>query len=121
MKTIRQLIDERDPISRITDQELKESLVGKGAAIAQNRQHAAHKAKLISNLSQIQNDSRRAMLEDDDRKRSDLLFQIIFDLATAFKSFAEMSVNINNISTISVLDTESLLAQLAKTQKAKKA
>lgn len=108
MKTIRQLIDERDPISRINDQELKESLVGKGVAIAQNRQHAANKTKLISNLNQIQNDCRRAMLEDDEKKRSELLFQVVFDFATAFKLFAEMSVNINNISTTAVLDYESV-------------
>ncbi len=82
--------------------------MGKVAAIAANRQHAAHKTKLIGNLSQIQNDCRRAVLEDNETKRNDLLFQLLFDFATALKSFAEMSGNINNISTAAVLDYESV-------------
>lgn len=40
------------------------------------------------------------------------MFQIAFEFAGALKIFAEMSTNINNISTTSVLDQESLKKEL---------
>ena len=108
MKTMRQLIEEREPITRISDQELRESFVGKGFAISQNRQHASNKTKLTSTLSKVQNLCQTGVHEDDESKKIDLLFQVGFELANAFKTFAEMSANTNNISTTAVLDAENI-------------
>lgn len=119
MKTIDQIRSSSYSNESDSDEELKESLVGKGVAIIQNRQHATHKTRLLSNLSQIQNDCRQGVREDDEKKRSDLLFQIMFDFAAALKSFAEMSGNINNISTTAVLDAESIQKELAKLKSSK--
>jgi len=108
MKTGRQLIDSREPISRISDQELSESFLGKGFSLSQNRQHASNKTKLLSTISKIQNDCRQGVSEVDESKKIDLLFQIGFEFATALKLFAEMSANTNNISTTAVLDAENI-------------
>ena len=108
MKTVRQIIEDREPISRISDQELCESFVGKGFAISQNRQHASYKTKLFSTISKIQNDCRQGVSEGDESKKIDLLFQIGFEFAAALKLFAEMSTNTNNISTTAVLDAENI-------------
>jgi hypothetical protein len=108
MKTLRQHIEDREPISRISDQELRESFVGKGFAISQNRQHASNKTKLFSTISKIQNDCRQGVSESDESKKIDLLFQIGFEFAAALKLYAEMSTNTNNISTTAVLDTENI-------------
>lgn len=112
MKTIRQLKEERGPLIRISDNELSESLVGKGFAIGQNRQHAANKTKLLSALTKIQNDCRQAVHEDDQNKKIDLLFHVAFDFAGALKILAEMSANTNNVSTTGVLDQENLKKEL---------
>ena len=112
MKTIEQIRSSSNS-NAIDDEELQESLVGKGVAIIQNRQHGSHKAKLLSNLNQIQNACHQGVREEDDKKRNDLIFQIMFDFANALKSFAEMSANINNISTTAVLDTESIQRELS--------
>jgi hypothetical protein len=108
MKTLSQIKEERNPLTRISDQELSESLVGKGVAIANNRQHAANKTKLFSLISQIQNHCRQGVNEDDQGEKIDLLFQIAFEFAGALKIFAEMSTNNNNISTTAVLDAENI-------------
>ena len=84
-------------------------------AVAQNRQHKAHKERLVSKLNQIQNECRQAVQYGDPEKRSDALFKVFFEFATALKLFAEMSSNINSISTIGVLDTESIKKSLQKT------
>jgi hypothetical protein len=107
MKTISQLKEERNPLTRISDNELSESLVGKGFAIGQNRQHAANKTKLLSALTKIQNDCRQGVHEDD-QKKIDTLFHIAFDFAGALRIFAEMSANTNNVSTTGVLDAENI-------------
>jgi hypothetical protein len=92
-----------------TEKELKESsLFGKGVAISQNRIHAATKTKYISSLSQIQNDCRQGIREDDARKRSDVQFQILFDLAASLKLLADMSTANNNIGATAVLDAENI-------------
>lgn len=91
-----------------TEQPLSESIVGKGVAIAQNRQHAAHKARLVSNLNLIHNDCRQAVLIDDPKKQMDLLFEILDRYSIAFKIFAEMSANNSNIGMTAVLDTENI-------------
>lgn len=76
MKRLRRF---KDVIS--TDKDLKESsFFGKGVAITQNRSHAATKTKYISSLSQIQNDCRQGIREDDARKRSDIQFQVLLAL-----------------------------------------
>lgn len=108
MKTLRQIVNERDRTARITDHELQESLVGKGVAIVQNRQHAGSTTKLINTLNKVQSICRDAVLENDQSKKIDTLFQVGFELAGALKLFAEMSANINNISTTAVLDAENI-------------
>jgi hypothetical protein len=114
MKTISQLKEERNPLTRISDQELSESLVGKGVAISNNRQHATNKTKLFSLISQIQNRCRQGVNEDDQTEKINLQFQIAFELASALKIFAEMSTNNNNISTTAVLDAENIQKVLEK-------
>lgn len=108
MKTVRQIIEDREPISRISDQELRESFVGKGFAISQNRQHAANKTKLLSAITKIQGDCRQGVHEDDQQKKIDLLFQVAYEFAGTLKIFAEMSANTNNVCTTGVLDTENI-------------
>lgn len=92
-----------------TDKELKESsLFGKGVAITQNRSHVAARTKYITSLSQIQNDCRQGIRDDDPRKRSDIQFQILFDLAGTLKLLADMSTANNNIGATAVLDAENI-------------
>ena len=88
----------------------------KGFAISQNRQPAANKTKLLSVLSQIQNDCRQGVREVDPNKKLDMLFQVGFEFAGALKVFAEMSMNTNNIGTTAVLDAESIKAALSASQ-----
>ena len=113
MKTISQIKEERNLLTGISDQELSESLVGKGVAISNNRQHAANKTKLFSLISQIQNRCRQGVNEDDQAEKINLQFQIAFDLASALKIFAEMSTNTNNISTTADLDQENFKKELS--------
>lgn len=113
MKTLSQIKEERNPLVLTSDRELSESLVGKGFAIGQNRQHAANKTKLLSALSQIQNDCRQGVREDDQNKKIDLIFQVAFEFAGALKVFAEMSTSTNNISTTGVLDAENIQKAVA--------
>jgi hypothetical protein len=108
MKTLCQIKEERNPLALTSDRELCESLVGKGFAIGQNRQHAANKTKLLSILTQIQNDCRQGVRENEQNKKIDLIFQVAFEFASAMKTFAEMSTSTNNISTTAVLDTENI-------------
>jgi len=91
-----------------TEEPLSESLVGKGVAIAQNRQHAAHKARLVSNLNLIHNDCHQAMLIADPKKQMDLLFEILDRFSGVLKIFAEMSANNSNIGMTAVLDAENI-------------
>lgn len=109
MKTFREVIsaDSSDA------EQISESLVGKGFAVAQNRQHGSQKNKALSKLGTIQSDCRRAANEEDDQKRNELLFKILFDLATTLKIFAEMSSKNNNVSTAGVLDQENIKKILA--------
>ena len=97
-----------------TEEPLSESLVGKGVAIAQNRQHSAHKARLVSNLNLIHNECRQAMLIDDPKKKMELLFEILARFSVALKIFAEMSANNSNIGMTAVLDAENIQAALSK-------
>jgi hypothetical protein len=113
MKTLSQIKEERNPVALSSDRELSESLVGKGFAIGQNRQHAANKTKLLSGLTQIQNDCRQGVREDDQNKKIDLIFQVAFEFAGAMKIFAEMSTSTNNISTTGVLDAENIQKTIA--------
>ena len=53
------------------------------------------------------------MHEEDQGKKIDMLFQVAFELAGALKLSAEMSANINNISTTAVRDQESLKRELS--------
>ena len=116
MKTLSQIKEQRNSLLSTSDQELRESLIGKGFAISQNRQHAANKTKLLSVLSQIQNDCRQGVREVDPNKKLDMLFQVGFEFAGALKVFAEMSMNTNNIGTTAVLDAESIKAALSASQ-----
>ena len=113
MKTLRQIINDEPSSDSTSDKELKESLVGKGFAIGQNRQHQSIKNQVLGKLSKVQNDCKRAAQEDDDAKRYKLLFEIVYDLASAMKLFAEMSTKTNNIATTAVLDQENLKKELA--------
>lgn len=105
MKTFRQTLKE---------EQLDESPIGKGFAIAQNRQHKTHKERLVSKLNLIQNECRQAVQYEDPEKRSDALFKVFFEFAAALRLFAEMSSNINSISTIGVLDSESIKKELER-------
>ncbi len=108
MRTLRQIINEEPDHSVITDEQLTESLVGKGFAIGQNRQFQSLKTQAVSKLGQIQTDCKRGIQEDDEIKRDKILFEVIYDLASVLKVFAEMSSKTNNISTTSVLDQENI-------------
>lgn len=108
MKTLRQFEEERHLLATVSNQELRESMVGKGFAIGQNRQHAANKTKLLSTLSQIQNNCHQGVRENDQNKKLDMIFQVAFEFAGALKVFAEMSTNTNNVSTTGVLDSENI-------------
>lgn len=112
MKSFRQVIKEQASKSR-SKTAINESLIGKGFAAVQQRQHQALRSQVLSKLSVIQNDCRLALQEDDDRKRSDYLFHLIFDLASAMKDFAEMSTRTTNIATMAVFDQENLKKELA--------
>ena len=109
MKSFRQVINEQEEKKA----SLNESVVGKGVALVQNRQHLALRTQVLSKLSAIQNDCRLAIQEDDEHKRGDYLFHLIFDLAAAMKDFAEMSTRTNNIAAMAVFDQESLKKELA--------
>ena len=100
MKTFREVID----ATRNNAEELSESIVGKGFALAQNRQHHSQKAKALSKLGTVQSDCRRAAKEEDNQKQNELLFKVLFDIAGALKILAEMSAKTNNVSTAAVLD-----------------
>jgi hypothetical protein len=113
-KSFAEHISDNRPESKID-----ESLVGKGFAIGQNRQHAANKTKLLSALSQIQNDCRQGVREDDQNKKIDLIFQVAFEFAGAMKIYAEMSASTNNISTTGVLDAENIQKTIEKILSAK--
>jgi hypothetical protein len=96
-----------------SDQALKESsIVGKGVAIGQMRNHAATKTKYLSILNQIQNDCKQGIREDDIEKRNDLQFQILFDLTGALKLLADLSTSTNNIAATAVLDAENIQKEL---------
>ena len=98
-----------------TEQEpISESLIGKGFAIGQQRKHAANKTKLQSVASRIQSTAKKGISEDDPDKRSELLFSLFIDLASALKIASEMSANAVNVSTAGVLFAESVQKQLAK-------
>ena len=109
MKSFRQIINEQEEKKA----SLNESVVGKGVALVQNRQHLALRTQALSKLSAIQNDCRLALQADDDRKRSDYLFHALFDLAAVMKDFVEMSTRTNNIAAMAVFDQESLKKELA--------
>ena len=81
---------------------------GYGFAIGQNGQHATNKIKLLSAPTQVQNDCRQGVREDDQNKKIDIIFQVAFEFAGALKVFADMSTSTNNISTTAVLDAENL-------------
>ena len=108
MRTLRQIINDEPDHSVITDKQLTESLVGKGFAIGQNRQFQSLKTQAVSKLGQIQTDCKRGVQEADEIKRDKILFEVIYDLASVLKVFAEMSSKTNNISTTSVLDQENI-------------
>ena len=93
---------------------LSESLVGKGFAFVQSRAHASNKAKLLSVLSRIQTNAKKGKSEEDEDARLELIFEIFFDLAAAWKIDAEMSTNSVNVSTAGVLDTESVKKELER-------
>ena len=114
MKKLRRFKEVLNTDRQNSEHELVESLVGKGVAISNNRQHAANKTKLFSLISQIQNHCRQGGDEDDQNDKIDLLFQIAFEFAGALKIFAEMSTNNNNISTTAVLDAENIQKVLEK-------
>ena len=95
-----------------SNEPISESLVGKGVAIANNRQHAANKSKLSSQLNLIQNDCRQGVQEADPNKKIEILFQIAYEFAGALKIFAEMSSNTNNVSTTGVLDTANIQKEI---------
>ena len=117
MKSFRQVIfEERSKSSSNTA--INESVMGKGYSAVQNRQHQALRTQVVNKLSAIQNDCRLAVQEDDDHKRGDRLFHLIFDLASAMKDFAEMSARTNNIAAMGVFDQESLKKELAPVIKA---
>ena len=112
MKSFRQIITEQE-LKRTSKEGLNESLVGKGYAAVQNRKHQTLRSQVLSKLSAIQNNCRLAAQEDDDHKRGNHLFHLIFDLAAAMKDFAEMSTRTNNIAAMAVFDQESLKKELA--------
>jgi hypothetical protein len=93
---------------------ITESIVGKGFAIGQQRAHASNKTKLLSVLSRIQSNAKKGQSEDDDNERFELLFTLFFDLATALKIAADLSSNSINVSTVGVLDTESVKKELER-------
>ncbi len=117
MKSFRQVIHDQ-AAAKSSNKTIKESIAGKGYAAAQNRQHQTLRTQVVSKLSAIQNDCRLAIQEDDDRKRGEYLFRVIFELAAVLKDFAEMSTRTNNISAMAVFDQESLMKELAPVIKA---
>jgi hypothetical protein len=112
MKSFRQIIQGQAEAKR-SNKTIKESLIGKGFSAVQNRQHQTLRTQALSKLSAIQSDCRLAIQEDDERKREEHLFHLIFDLAATLKLFAEMSTCTNNISAMAVFDQESLKRELA--------
>jgi len=93
---------------------ITESIIGKGFAIGQSRAHASNKTKLQSVLSRIQSNAKKGQSEDDENEKFELLFTLFFDLAAAMKIAAEMSTNSINVSTMGVLDTESVKKELVR-------
>jgi hypothetical protein len=96
-----------------SDRQLKESsIVGKGVAFGQMRNHASVKTRYISSLNQIQNDCKQGIREDDLEKQSDLQFQILHDIAGALKLLADLSTANNNIGASAVFDAENIKKEL---------
>ena len=93
---------------------ISESLLGKTYSVAQNRAHATNKTKFQTALTRIQSTAKKGLSEDDEVKRTNLLFQMFFDLAAALKIASDMSTNSINVSTAGVLDTESIKKELAR-------
>jgi hypothetical protein len=112
MKTLKQIIS-AEPACDQDDEQLSESLVGKGFAVAQNRQHQTFKSQVLSKLNQVQSDCRRGIQEDDQQVRDKLIFEVLFDLAATLRLFAEMSARTNNVATTAVLDQESSRKDIA--------
>jgi hypothetical protein len=117
MKSFRQVVQDQTE-AKSSNKTIKESLVGKGYSAVQNRLHQTLKTQALSKLSAIQSDCRLAIQEDDEHKREDHIFHLVFDLAAALKIFAEMSSCTNNISAMAVFDQESLMKELAPVIKA---
>lgn len=86
---------------------LSESIVGKGYAIAQNRQHASNRSKLLSVASRLKSLAEKGRNEDDQIKQQQILFALFQELANALKVQAEMARNEINVSTAGVLDVVS--------------
>ncbi len=98
-----------------SDRQLKESsIVGKGVAFGQMRNHASVKTRYISSLNQIQNDCKQGIREDDLEKQSDIQFQILHDLAGALKLLADLSTANNNIGVSAVFDAENIQKTIDK-------
>jgi len=93
---------------------INESIFGKGFAIGQSRAHASNKTKLQSVLSRIQGNAKKGQTEDEEKQRFELLYSLFFDLAAAMKIAADMSTNSINVSTVGVLDTESVKKELER-------
>lgn len=106
------LISLKDYIQDKEDNPISESIISKGFAIAQQRKHAANAAKLQAIASRIQSNARKGMTEDDPEKRSELLFTLFADLASALKITSQMSTNSINVSTVNALFAESVRKEL---------
>jgi len=96
------------------DENITESLIGKGFAIGQHRTHASNKTKFQSVLNRIQSNAKRGQSEDDPEERFELLFTLFYDLASALKIASDMSTNSINVSTAGVLDTESIKKEIQR-------
>ena len=101
-------------IADSTEDQLSESIVGKGFAIGQQRKHASNVTKLQSVISRIHSTAQRGISEDDQHKREAIIFSLFGELGNALKIIAEMSKNSINVSTIGVLDTESVRNELRR-------
>lgn len=97
-----------------TKEPLQESFLGKSYALIQNKQHSSNRTKLLSVISRIQSLAKKGISENDQEKRSEILFSLFLELASALKVQAEMSRNEVNVSTAGVLDTKDLSKELQK-------
>ena len=95
-------------------EQLSESVLGKGYALIQNRQHASNRTKLLSVISRIQSLAKSGTSESDLDKRSDILFSLFIELGNALKIQAEMGRNEVNVSTAGVLDMKDLGKELQR-------